>query len=199
MAGKKSGMRLHAPVHIACILAILLMSAACSQLNRELQSNSHLGKARNRMDQEDFDAALNENEKAMAQPAFISKDRALFQRALIYAHPKNPKQDRRRASELFQEVLSQYPGSDLSPYAQLAILLLRQVSNREDRNRVLSEDMDRIRQQLEKQQDIANGYRAELKRQKAQIGDLNRQIEDLKHQIEKLKAIDLNIEKIKQK
>jgi len=151
------------------------------------------------MDRGDFASALAENDAALAQPLTSPGDRALFQRGLIYSHPKNPGRDYHRSAEIFQQVVDRFPESDLSRTAQVLISLLHRMSDRERENRSLFEKLDQSRQELNKQKRTGEQYRSELDSRKAQVDQLNRQIEDLKNQIEKIKAIDLNIEKIKQK
>jgi len=155
---------------------------------------------------EDFKAALIENANALSGPLPISRERALFQRGVIYAHPNNPDRDNRRAEELFQQVIDEYPGGELSSTARVLIYLLHQVSSKEKENHALFENMDQVRKSLKKQEKVAGQYRSELTSREAQIEELNNQIkdlksqiEDLKNQIEKIKTIDLNIEKMKQK
>jgi tetratricopeptide (TPR) repeat protein len=76
------------------------------------EANEYLQVAQNLLARGDFDASLRECQKVL----LLMKDRtpadaAVFQMGLVYAHPKNPKKDNKRAIGFFNQVIKAYPES----------------------------------------------------------------------------------------
>lgn len=150
------------------------------------------------MDRGNFNSALIENDKVLVQPLSLLRDHALFQRGMIYSHPENPDRDYKQSIELFQEMIDQFPDSDLNHTAESFILLLHQLSDKERETKSLIRKLDQMKRELKDDERIMDRYRKALRSRKVKINRLNTQILELKDQIEKIKKIDLNIEKMKQ-
>jgi len=82
------------------------------------QSQTLLGKG-------DYDGSLRQSQRVLTlaknqEPA----DEALFNMALVYADPNNPKKDNRRAISLFNRVLKEYPESRWREQAKIWVGVL---------------------------------------------------------------------------
>jgi len=76
------------------------------------EANEYLNAAQSLLARGDFDGSLRENQKVLSllkdqSPA----DTAIFHMGLVYAHPKNPKKDNKRAIYFFNRVIKGYPDS----------------------------------------------------------------------------------------
>ncbi len=72
-------------------------------------------RAKKSFEQGTYEALLEENQKILSAPGKnASKDRALFQIGLIYAHGANPKRDLEKSLSFFQRLLKEYPQSPLA-------------------------------------------------------------------------------------
>ncbi len=73
----------------------------------------------------DYDGSLRESQKALALAKNQTPgDEALFNMGLIFAHPKNPKKDNKRAIGFFSRVVKNYPDSPLNEQAKIWIGVL---------------------------------------------------------------------------
>jgi tetratricopeptide (TPR) repeat protein len=76
------------------------------------EANEYLNAAQTLLARGDFDGSLRESQKVLSllkdqSPA----DTAIFHMGLVYAHPKNPKKDNKRAIYFFNRVIKGYPDS----------------------------------------------------------------------------------------
>lgn len=76
------------------------------------EANEYLNAAQTLLAKGDYEGSLRENQKVLSllkdqSPA----DTAIFQMGLVYAHPKNPKKDNKRAIYFFNRVIKGYPDS----------------------------------------------------------------------------------------
>lgn len=73
----------------------------------------------------DFEGSARENQRVMTlakhQPP---SDTAIFNMGLIYAHPKNPKKDNKRAIDFFNRVIKSFPESPLVEQAKIWVGVL---------------------------------------------------------------------------
>jgi tetratricopeptide (TPR) repeat protein len=76
------------------------------------EANEYLNAAQNLLARGDYEGSLRESQKVLSllkdqSPA----DTAIFHMGLVYAHPKNPKKDNKRAIFFFNRVIKGYPDS----------------------------------------------------------------------------------------
>lgn len=88
-------------------------------------AQEHLQQGQTLLAKGDYDGSLRQSARALAlaknqEPG----DEALFNMALIYADPNNPKKDNRRAINLFNRVLKEYPESRWREQAKIWIGVL---------------------------------------------------------------------------
>jgi tetratricopeptide (TPR) repeat protein len=140
----------------------------------------------------DFEDALGYNEKALKQSNGWIGDLALYQRGLFYAHPKNPDQNYKKAIEAFTRLRKQYPRSRLYAEAEVWIITLEALVNK---NQAVSVLMKKDADQSQSMDLLKNQLDAQKKRIDAQL----EQIRNLETQLEKMKNVDIGIENKKRK
>jgi tetratricopeptide (TPR) repeat protein len=89
------------------------------------EANDYLIAAQSLLAKGDFEGSLRENQKVLnllkdQSPA----DTAIFQMGLVYAHPKNPKKDNKRAIYFFNRVIKGYPDSGWVEQAKIWVGVL---------------------------------------------------------------------------
>jgi tetratricopeptide (TPR) repeat protein len=89
------------------------------------EANEYLILAQNLMAKGDYEGSLRESQKVLGllndQPP---ADTAIFNMGLIYAHPKNPKKDNKRAISFFSRVIKGYPDSPWAEQAKIWVGVL---------------------------------------------------------------------------
>ena len=89
------------------------------------EANDYLILAQNLMAKGDYEGSLRESQKVLGllkdQPP---ADTAIFNMGLIYAHPKNPKKDNKRAIYFFNRVIKGYPDSPWAEQAKIWVGVL---------------------------------------------------------------------------
>jgi tetratricopeptide (TPR) repeat protein len=88
-------------------------------------AQQHLQQGQTLLGKGDYDGSLRQSQRALAlaknqEPA----DEALFNMALVFADPNNPKKDNRRAINLFNRILREYPESRLREQAKIWVGVL---------------------------------------------------------------------------
>ena len=89
------------------------------------EAKQYLQLAQNLLAKGDYEGSLRENQKVVSlaknqAPA----DEALFTMGLVYAHPKNPKKDNKRAIAFFNRVVKSYPDSPWTEQAKIWVGVL---------------------------------------------------------------------------
>jgi len=89
------------------------------------EANEYLMLAQSLMAKGDYEGSLRESQKVLGllndQPP---ADTAIFNMGLIYAHPKNPKKDNKRAIYFFNRVIKGYPDSPWAEQAKIWVGVL---------------------------------------------------------------------------
>ena len=89
------------------------------------EANEYLILAQNLLAKGDYEGSLRESQRVLAllkdePPA----DTAIFNMGLVYAHPKNPKKDNKRAISFFSRVIKGYPDSPWVEQAKIWVGVL---------------------------------------------------------------------------
>jgi len=89
------------------------------------EANEYLLAAQNLLARGDYEGSLRENQRVLGllkdQPP---ADTAIFNMGLVYAHPKNPKKDNKRAIFFFSRVIKGYPDSPWAEQAKIWVGVL---------------------------------------------------------------------------
>jgi len=181
MGREQGGRRKHLFLYVACIFAVSQIAAGCAQLTEKLQITTSLAKARDSMEAGDFRIALAENDKALRQSFPVSRSRVLFQRGLIYSHPKNPERDDTAAMSYFQKVVDEYPSSDLAAAAEILMVLNGRMLNEAEEKKSLIEKVVRMEHMLDGQKRSAGNCREELDIRRGDLETLTSAIDRMEH------------------
>ena len=89
------------------------------------EADEYLVLAQNLLARGDYEGSLRESQRVLS----VSKDQppadtAIFNMGLIYAHPKNPKKDNKRAIYFFNRVIKGYPESSWAEQARIWVGVL---------------------------------------------------------------------------
>jgi tetratricopeptide (TPR) repeat protein len=107
------------------MMAPILLSG-CSHLNDGRQAKTTFAEANDLYHQGSYTASLDKySEITEKYPAMA--DRALFEMAIIYAHPKNEQKDYQKSLECFQKLIKEYPGSEYRQNSEMMIFNIRNV------------------------------------------------------------------------
>ena len=184
MGRKRTGKRERFFFYLACILIGPLVLGGCALKEKFLRTESQdlfirgeLRESQDLMTRGEYSRALEKNRKLLERYPQMG-DSALFQMGLITAHPKNPGKDYKKSLRYFQRLIAEFPKSDLKNQAQIWVLSLQEV--------------------IEKNKRIADLQR-QIENLKEIVIEKDKNIADLQSQIEKLKEIDLNIQEKKKK
>jgi tetratricopeptide (TPR) repeat protein len=89
------------------------------------EANEYLILAQSLLAKGDYEGSLRESQRVLGllkdQPP---SDTAIFNMGLIYAHPKNPKKDNKRAIYFFSQVIKGYPDSSWAEQAKIWVGVL---------------------------------------------------------------------------
>ena len=89
------------------------------------EANEYLLAAQNLLARGDYEGSLRESQRVLGllkdQPP---ADTAIFNMGLVYAHPKNPKKDNKRAIYFFNRVIKGYPDSPWAEQAKIWVGVL---------------------------------------------------------------------------
>jgi tetratricopeptide (TPR) repeat protein len=202
MGSKRAGKRKHLFLCLACSIVLSLMMDGCVHLHVTEEGEEDLERARSLMRQGAFEASLRESQEVLRRYPQSQGDHALFQMGLIYANPQNPNSDYQKSLVYFQRLKREFPRSDLRSDAEVWILVLQKISEKDKDIEILKKIWTQKAKELaEKQEDVnklgnqVEGLQNQTKSLKRQIGELNQQIKDFQKQIKQLKEIDLGIEK----
>jgi len=110
---------------IFLMMAPILLSG-CSHFNDGRQAKTTFAEANDLFHQGSYTASLDKySEITEKYPA--KADRALFEMAVIYAHPKNEQKDYQKSLECFQKLIKEYPGSEYRQNSEMMIFNIRNV------------------------------------------------------------------------
>jgi outer membrane protein assembly factor BamD (BamD/ComL family) len=165
---------------IFLMMAPILLSG-CSHFNDGRQAKATFAEANDLFHQGSYTASLDKySEITEKYPA--KADRALFEMAIIYAHPKNERKDYQKSLECFQKLIKEYPGSEYRQNSEMMIFNIRNV--------VLKD------QTIAAQQMQIETLRHEVQGKENEIVTRQKKIEALE---KKMEALDQKIEALDQK
>ncbi len=144
MGRKRTGKRKRLFFYLACILIGPLVLGGCAFKEKLL-----LGETQDLMIRGDYSRALEKNRQILERYPRMG-DRSLFQMGLISAHPKNPGKDYKKSLRYFQRLIEEFPKSDLKNQAQIWVLSLQEVIEKDKK-------IDNLQRQIEKLKEIDLG------------------------------------------
>jgi hypothetical protein len=135
-------------------------------------------------------------------------DQALFQMGLLYAHPENPNQNYEKSLESFNKILNEFSESRLRHQAQLWVLFISDVIDKERKAGILNNENVSLQRTVEQQKIEITTLQKKIEAREnvdlivsleKTIDEQKKEINQLMDQIEKLKRVDLKIEEEKRK
>jgi tetratricopeptide (TPR) repeat protein len=91
------------------------------------EGQEHLLRSQKLLAQGNYEGAVGENQKVLAlSDAKSSKDEALFNLGVIYAHPGNPQKDIQKSLEYFKRLIKNYPRSSFVEQANTWVGVLEE-------------------------------------------------------------------------
>jgi outer membrane protein assembly factor BamD (BamD/ComL family) len=164
----------------ACCIVLLLGICGCTHFPENWKGEGRLSRAWTLFAKGKYGASLRETKEVLRIYPRTLGDLALFQMGLIYAHPKNPDQDYARSLQHFQKVIQDFPQSKFKNQAEVWVLFIREIMDKE-------EEIGELRQE-------GSHLGKALGKEEQKVRKLENQVEKLKDQLLRLKEIDLGIE-----
>ncbi len=127
------------------------------QFAKKWQGKQDLAKARALMLNGYYDLSLKNNEEVLGLYPRTLGDKALFQMGLNYAHPKNPKQDYHKAIEYFQNIINEYPESDIRDDAGFWVLFLQEIVEKNNEITIKDKKINKLQHQFTKKRKVHKG------------------------------------------
>ena len=95
------------------------------EVRERREAQEYLQLAQNLLAKGDYEGSVRESQKALTLAKNQAPgDEALFNMGLVYAHPKNPKKDNKRAIGFFSRVVKSYPESPWTEQAKIWVGVL---------------------------------------------------------------------------
>jgi len=98
-----------------------------SRVEESEEGQEHLNRSQKLLAQGDYEGAAGENQKVLSlSDPRSSKDEALFNLGLIYAHFRNPQRDTQKSLEYFKTLIKNYPRSSFVEQANIWVGILEE-------------------------------------------------------------------------
>jgi hypothetical protein len=155
-----------------------------------------------------YEASMTSNVTVLNQFPDKLADRAYFQIGLLCALPENPNRNYEKSLDSFNKILSGFPESPLKPQAQLWVLFVKDVFDKEQQLEILNDRNALLEKTVEQQKIEISILQKKIGARKKddrivslekKVVEQRAEIDQLLEQIEKLKRVDLRIEEKKQK
>ena len=208
MGTKQTRRRKYLFLHLACLGLLPFVIFGCLHFSKELQGQQLLDEGMDQMADRQYEGSMAKNLTVLGNYPHSLSDQALFQIGLLYAHPQNPDRNFEKSLGSFNKILNGFPESRLRHQAQLWVLTIGEVIDKERKIGILSSknaSLERIVKQ-HKIEIINLQKKIETPKNDALIVSLEKKVDEQKKeiiqlldQIEKLKRVDLGIEEKKQK
>jgi outer membrane protein assembly factor BamD (BamD/ComL family) len=176
-------------------LIVPMLLCGCGHLDKRYQAQENLNEASRLYNEGNYRAALNKYEQILESypPA---GDRVLFERGIIYAHPRNEEKDYQKSLDCFRQLLRDYPESGYRKDSEIMIFQIHNATLKEQTVATQQAQIEALRQShletlRKKDQTIAA--------QQAEAESLRRaQIEALRQKDRSIAAQQAEIEALQQ-
>jgi tetratricopeptide (TPR) repeat protein len=162
MSRKRTGTVKYVYFCIAILTCLLL--SQCAALDRsplvqkllpQSESRQHLIRAKKLLVQGDYEAALEENQKALSLSAYNPPgDEALYYMALVYAHPENPKRDYVKSIATLKRLIKEYPQSVWTEQAKIWVQVMQEGENAKRIAASVSQENDKLKRMIEESRKV---------------------------------------------
>ncbi len=134
------------------------------QFARKWQGKQTLAKARALMLNGYYESSLKNNKEVLRLFPNSLGDQALFQMGLNYAHPENPNMDYKKSTECFQNIIKEFPESNIRDKAGIWILFLQEITKKNKRINNLQNQIENLQYQIEGLKEIDLGIEEEKRK-----------------------------------
>ncbi len=142
-------------------------SPPLAKLPPQSEARQHLVRAQKLLAQAGYQAALEENQKALSLSANNPPgDEALYNMALIYAHSGNPKRDYARSIALFKRLDKDYPQSYWTEQGKVWTHVIQEAESARRAAAAAAQENDRLKRIMEESRKVDMEIE-EMKREKA--------------------------------
>ena len=164
--------------YVHCCIAVLtcLLLSQCADLDRsplvqklspQDESREHLIRAQELLQRGDYGTALQENEKVLSLSAGNPPaDEALYNMALIYAHPGNAKRDYGKSIAAFKTLIKEYPESAWTEQAKVWLQVMQESENARRVAASVAQENDKLKRIIEESRKVDMEIE-EMKKEKA--------------------------------
>jgi tetratricopeptide (TPR) repeat protein len=208
MGAKQTWRRKYLFLHLACLGILSFVLFGCLHFSDKLQGQQLLEEGMDQMVSRQYKASMTKNLTVLNKFPHSLADQALFQIGLLYAHPENPNQNYEKSLESFNKILNRFLESRLRNQAQLWVLFIKDVIDKERKIGILNDNKVSLERTVEQQKAAINNLQKKIETRKnadlivtleETVEEQKNEINQLLDQIEKLKRVDLGIEEKKQK
>ncbi len=208
MGTKQTRRRKYLFLHLACLGLLPFFIFGCLHFSKEQQGQQLLDEAMDKMADRQYEASMAKSLTVLNNYPQSLADQALFLIGLLYADPENPNQNYSKSLGSFNKILYGFSESRLRHQAQLWVLFIGDVIDKERKIGILNKKnlaLLKIVEQhkneitvLQKKNETKKNTDLIVSLQKT-VAEQKEEIAQLQDQIEKLKRVDLGIEEKKQK
>ena len=208
MGTKQTGRRKYLFLHLACLGLLPFVIFGCLHFSKKLQGQQLLEEGMDQMVSRQYEASMAKNLTVLNNFPHSLADQALFQIGLLYAHPENPNQNYEKSIGSFNEILNGFSESRLRHQAQLWVVFIRDVIDKERKIGIINNKNVSLEKTVEQQKIEITILQKKVETTKnvdliaaleKAVDKQKKEINQLLEQIEKLKRVDLGIEEEKQK
>lgn len=144
------------------LLTCLLISSCASldgsvvgRLLPQYESQQHLVEAQKRFAQGDYETALEQNQKALSLSANNPPgDEALYNIALIYAHPGNQKKDYVKSIAYLKRLIKEYPQSPWTDQGKIWVRVIQESENAKRLAATVTQENDKLKKMIEESRKV---------------------------------------------
>jgi hypothetical protein len=205
MGNERGWKRKHFYLYLAGCLALLMGSHGCAYISMTTwESKQQLKDAHVLLGKGEFESSLKTSKEVLDKSHTPLGDLALYQIAMAYAHPKNPKSDIKESIRAFQTIGLEFPHSEVKGEADLWALTLTKLLETEKEVQNLRGSLSLSEKAFEESKRMTRAAQQDLNKAEAfnvklkeQAEELQARIDQLQAQMESLKKVDLTIEKKK--
>jgi tetratricopeptide (TPR) repeat protein len=178
---------------------LLILLCGCSLFpestrRRELRESLHNGSKL--FLHGDYDGSLKAYQRVLAlvqdQPP---ADVATYNIGLLYAYPRNPKNDHQKAIGSFNQVISRFPESPWVEQAKVWVSVLNEVEDSKLEVEKSKQVIEKSKEDLEKNRLAVERSKQEIEKTRSELEKSKQEIEKGKQLIEKFKQVDIEIER----
>ncbi len=164
MGGKRTGTGKY--IFLCTAFLTCLFIASCASVDSPLigklqevqpwdEPRQHLIRAQKLLVKGDYETALEENEKALSLSAKNPPgDEALYNIALVYAYPGNPKRDYVKSSATLRRLIKEYPQSPWTDQAKTWAQVMQESENAKRAVAAVQQENDKLKRIIDESRKV---------------------------------------------